>query len=313
MYRWKASADLIYLGPNGLAGWRETSAKKGWKEEQGQPWTDQEGAAIRGDFKLPARATLEFTISWKNRPDFVFALGVSDDEKTIQRAFRFEVWERDVIIQRETEQEADVASVEELTPGAGRVHLITYLDQERGRVLVFSAVGKPLADLKVAGGQQQVMGSISLANKRGDLRLERMRIGRWNGEPPREVAHDRRRIHRVDGSIVYGQVKRFDSSKSAFVIDDGKDDSRDPRRSDCGSLPVLPGRDQGPCSGGRLPGRIAIQRRSGSCGQGLLETDRPGDQGAAESAAGWSEVSGRTGAAGSTPAHWRRARCSRAR
>ena len=164
---------------------------------------------------FPARATLEFEISWKNRPDFVFALGVNDDEKSIQRAFRFEVWERDLIIQRETEQEADVASVGEVYTGPGRVHLIAYLDQERGRVLVFSADGKPLADLKVAGGQQQVLGSISLANKRGDLRLERMRIGRWNGEPPRDVARDRSRIHRVDGSIVYGQVKRFDAASSS--------------------------------------------------------------------------------------------------
>jgi len=245
IYRWKSSADLIFLGPNGLAGWRETSAKKGWKEEQGQPWTDQDGAAIGGDFKLPARATVEFKISWKNRPDFVFALGVSDDEKTLQRAFRFEVWERDLIIQRETEQEADVASVGEISPGSGRVHLIAYLDQERGRILVFTADGKPLADLKVAGGQQQVLGSLSLANKRGDLRLERMRIGRWNGEPPREVARDRSRIHRVDGSIVYGQVKRFEAAKSAFVIGDGKDEALIPEDQIAGVFLSLPGETKG--------------------------------------------------------------------
>ena len=282
MYRWKSSADLIYLGPNGLAGWRETSAKKGWKEEQGQPWTDQEGAAIRGDFKLPARATLEFTISWKNRPDFIFALGVSDDEKTIQRAFRFEVWERDLIIQRETEQEADVASVGEISPGSGRVHLIAYLDQERGRILVFSADGKPLADLKVAGGQQQVLGSISLANKRGDLRLERMRIGRWNGEPPREVA--RRQVAHSPGG-------RLDRLRAGQAVRRGQECVRDrrrqgrvpdPRGSDRGSLPVFPRRDEGPCPGGRLPGRIATERRPRSCGQELLEADRPGDQGAAD-------------------------------
>ena len=152
MYRWKSSADLIYLGPNGLVGWQQAASKSGWKEEQGQPWTNQEGATIRGDFKLPARATIEFELSWKNKPDFVFALGVGEDEKTIQRGFRFEVWERDLIIQRETEQEADVASVGEIGHGAGRIHLITYLDQERGRILVFNAEGKPLADLKVAGG-----------------------------------------------------------------------------------------------------------------------------------------------------------------
>src|SRR5208337_3080340 len=181
MYRWRSSADLIYLGPNGLVGWQQAANKSGWKEEQGQPWTDQEGATIRGDFKLPARATLEFELSWKNKPDFVFALGVGEDEKTVQRGFRFEVWERDLIIEREIEQEADVASVGEIGQGQGRIHLIVYLDQEKGRILVFNPEGKPLADLKVAGGVAQVLGSLSLANKRGDLRLERLRIGRWNG------------------------------------------------------------------------------------------------------------------------------------
>ncbi len=85
MYRWRSSSDLIYLGPNGLAGWQQAANKSGWKEEQGQPWTDQDGATIRGDFKLPARSTIEFELSWKNKPDFVFALGVGEDEKSVQR------------------------------------------------------------------------------------------------------------------------------------------------------------------------------------------------------------------------------------
>src|SRR5271157_1679402 len=243
MYRWKSSADLIYLGPNGLVGWQQAANKSGWKEEQGQPWTDQEGATIRGDFQLPARATLEFELSWKNKPDFVFALGVGEDEKTVQRGFRFEVWERDLIIQRETEQEADVASVGEIGQGQGRIHLIVYLDQEKGRILVFNPEGKPLADLKVAGGGAQVLGSLSLANKRGDLRLERLRIGRWNGEPPRQVEGEKARIHRDDGSIVYGQVSRFDAASKAFVIREAKGESRIPedQSGGGGNQPAQPG------------------------------------------------------------------------
>ena len=103
-----------------------------------------------------------------------------------------------------------------------------YLDQEKGRILVFNPEGKQLADLKVAGGVAQVLGSLSLANKRGDLRLERLRIGRWNGEPPRQVEGDKARIHRDDGSIVYGQVSRFDAATKAFVISDSRGESRIP-------------------------------------------------------------------------------------
>ena len=115
IYRWRDSADLIYLGPNGLNGWTETNpmqanlgngrrgnllirrvapnglpaptapeappAEKGWREESGQLVTEKEGAAIGGDFGLPARASIEFEISWKNKPDFVFALGVNDADR----------------------------------------------------------------------------------------------------------------------------------------------------------------------------------------------------------------------------------------
>ena len=188
---------------------------------------------------------LEFEISWKNKPDFVLALGVGDDEKSIQRAFRFEVWERDLIVQRETEQEADVASVGEISQGAGRMHLIAYLDQEKGRILVFTADGKPLADLKVAAGQPQVLGGLSLTNKRGDVRLERLRIARWNGEPPQQVERGRSRIHRVDGSIVYGQVSRFDAAAKAFVITEAKGESRIPEDQIAGVYLSLPGEAKG--------------------------------------------------------------------
>ena len=265
MYRWKSSADLIYLGPNGLAGWHETSAKKVWKEEQGQPWTDQDGAAIRGDFKLPARATLEFEISWKNKPDFVLALGVGDDEKTIQRAFRFEVWERDLIIQRETEQEADVASVGEIAPGSGRIHLIAYLDQEKGRILVFSADGKPLADLKVArrpaaGPGQHLAGQQAgrpAAGAAADRPVERRAAARGRERP---VAHP--------------PGGRLDRLRTGQPLRRGLEGVRDRRRqgrvpdsrgSDRGRLPVAcPGDEAVRALGRGLPGRITAERRRSS-------------------------------------------------
>jgi len=259
IYRWRDSADLIYLGPNGLNGWTETSppraipgnvrggnvfipapialrvgrnvqpvpiapelppAERGWREESGQLVTEKEGAAIGGDFGLPARASIEFEISWKNKPDFIFALGVNDADRpaSSKRAFRFEAWGGDLVVQRELEHEADLAVVQELAPGPGRAHLHVYLDQEKGRILVFSQAGKRLADLKVANPVPSVLTGLSLANVRGDLRLEWLRIGRWSGELPREVKTDQARIHRADGSIEYGNVTKFDPATKEFVV-----------------------------------------------------------------------------------------------
>jgi peroxiredoxin len=255
--RWRDSADLVYLGPNGLSGWQEAEPprpaagnagmpvaveaararrpgaanvvivpveppappRKGWREESGQLQTDQEGASIRGDFGIPARANIEFEISWKARPDFVLALGTGDKDDTVKRAFRFEAWGGDLVIQRELEKEADLAVVQEIVSGPGRAHLQVYLDQEEGKIQVFSQNGKKLATLKVGGPKSPVLPGIQLTNLRGDLRLEWLRIARWSGELPREVMAQQSRIHRHDGSIVYGQVTRFDPASKEFVIE----------------------------------------------------------------------------------------------
>jgi peroxiredoxin len=251
IYRWRGSADLIYLGPNGLAGWHDSTPPrpgatavveigpnnrrttkepaaphKGWREESGQLITDQEGASIQGDFGIPDRAAIEFEISWKTKPDFVLALGVSDKDNAVKRAFRFEAWGGDLVVQRELENEADLAVVQEISPGPGRAHLQAYLDQGDGRLLVFSHNGKQLANLKVGGPKAAALPGIYLANLRGDLRLEWLRISQWSGELPREVKVQESRIHQSDGTIVYGQITKFDPGTGEFVIKAAAGESR---------------------------------------------------------------------------------------
>ncbi len=226
IYRWRDGADLIYLGPNGLVGWREPANQSNWREESGQPTTDREGASIRGDFGLPARAIIEFEISWKSKPDFVFALGVDDKDATVKRAFRFEAWGGDLVVQRELEQEADLAVVQEVKTGPGRTHLQAYLDQQEGRILVFSPSGAQLADLKVVGNKPAAQPGLYLANIRGDVRLEWLRIGRWNGEIPREARNDVARIHRADGSISYGSLTGYRPESKEFLLKTDKGESK---------------------------------------------------------------------------------------
>jgi peroxiredoxin len=197
-----------------------------WREEAGVIVSDRPGAALRADIGLPARAAVEFEVSWKDKPDFVLALGVGASEKTLHRAFRFEVWDDDLVVHRATEDEADVASVQTIAPGAGRAHLRAYLDQEAGRILVASSTGRPLADLKVGEPGSKALPSVELINQGGEVRLERLRVSRWDGDPPREEQGDRPRVVLSDGSIVYGRVARFDADSSAFVVRDGADESR---------------------------------------------------------------------------------------
>ncbi|MCA1685847.1 MAG: TlpA family protein disulfide reductase, partial [Planctomycetia bacterium] len=224
--RWRAGADSIYLGPGGLSGWHEPpgGAPGGWQEEAGALFTAEYGAAIWSDLGIPGRAAIEFELSWKSRPAFVLALGVNADKATALRAFRFEVWDGELVVSREADREADVASLGKVTSdvntGAGRVHFRAYLDQERGRLSVVSAKGERLADLKVGGPANGVFPGVRLENQRGDVRLDRIRVTRWAGEVPTapEGGGD---VQLSDGTTVPGRLARYDPASREFVVAEG--------------------------------------------------------------------------------------------
>jgi thiol-disulfide isomerase/thioredoxin len=221
LYRWKG-ADSIYLGPNGLAGWKDSSATPQWRDEGGQLLTDQAGAALFGDLGLPEKAVIEVEFSWKRRPNFVFALGVDDHDAAAPYAFHFEVWDDELVVVGESARDADMASVQQLAPGEGSVRVLAYLDQAQRRLIVLSRNGKPLANLKVNPKNAQVRPGVRLTNRKGDLRLEHLRVTRWNGLPPRDVREDQSRLHRTDGSIVYGQLTAYDPKAKQFTVRDGE-------------------------------------------------------------------------------------------
>jgi thiol-disulfide isomerase/thioredoxin len=221
------AVDTVYLGPNGLTGWKESAATHQWRDEGGQLVTDHPGASIVGEVGIPAKAVIEFELSWKKRPDFLIALGVNDQDATVQRAFRFEVWDNDLVAVGESERDADVAPIEQLGPGEGHMRVQVYLDQEQRRMLLLSRNGKLLADFKINTRKgHDARSCVRLTNRAGDIRLEHLRITRWNGVPPTRVREDQSRLHRTDGSIVYGQLTGYDAKQKEFTIRDGATETR---------------------------------------------------------------------------------------
>ena len=180
MYRWQGGTELLFSGPSGVKGWATLGTAKAWREESGHLRSDQSGAILQRDLKLPTLARIEFELSWKCKPDFELALRTSNSKSAL-RAFRFEVWENELIVQRETEREADLTSLQPAQSGPGRVHLRAFLDQPKGQLLVFSSGGVKLADPTVTTAKPQMLGGLQLTNKSGDVRRERLSIGRWNG------------------------------------------------------------------------------------------------------------------------------------
>jgi thiol-disulfide isomerase/thioredoxin len=223
-YRWKA-ADAIYRGPNGLAGWKEPVAKHHWHDEGGQLFTEQSGASLFGDLGLPEKALIEVELSWRRRPDFILALGVDDGDLALQHAFRFEIWDGELVAVGESGRDADVASVQEFGIGEGRVRILAYLDQRQGRLLVLSPSGKPLATLHTHAKNPRIRSGVRLTNTKGDVRLEQVRVTRWNGFVSREGGEDKPRLLRTDGSITYGRLTAFDPKSKQFTIRDGTKDT----------------------------------------------------------------------------------------
>jgi thiol-disulfide isomerase/thioredoxin len=228
LYRWKG-ADSVYLGPNGLAGWTESAPTSQWRDEGGQPASEQLGATLFADLGMPDKAVIEVEISWKKKPDFVLALGVDARDAAIQQAFRVEAWGGDLVVIGESARDADVALVQHNEPGEGRIRLQMYLDQEQRHLIVLSRGGKPLASLKITGSKPSVQSGVRLTNGNGDVRLEHLRISRWNGLPLAEVRDDRSRLHRTDGSIVYGQIAAFDPNSKQFIIRNGATETHVPQ------------------------------------------------------------------------------------
>ena len=225
---------------------------------RGSRWTDQDGAARSAAISsLPARATLEFEISWKNRPDFVFAPGGrrrrEDDPAGLpvrSLGARPDRPARDRAGGRRGFGGRDHA-------GAGTIHLLAYLDQERGRILVFSADGKPVADLKVAPPSRT-----------------RWAASRWptsgaicglSGCGSAAGMASRRARSSATGRASIGWTARSSTGRSSastprqksFLIREDQSESRIPRGSDRGSLPVAPRRS-------RRPDRLAAVYQDGS-------------------------------------------------
>jgi thiol-disulfide isomerase/thioredoxin len=225
LYRWKG-ADSIYLGPNGLNGWKDASPTPHWRDEGGQLVADQPGAVLLGTLGIPEQSAIEVQLSWRHKPDFVLALGVNDREASVPDAFRLEVWDQDLVALGESTRDADLASVQQLGDGEGMARIQMYLDQKQRRLIVLSRSGKPLAALHVLSKKKPlVLPGVRLVNKKGDVRLEQLRITRWNGVAPHAVQDDRARLHRTDGSIVYGRVVAFDPTAKTFTLRDANTDT----------------------------------------------------------------------------------------
>jgi hypothetical protein len=82
--------------------------------------------------------------------------------------------------------------------------------------------------MTVGSGKSGVLPGLYMANHRGDVRLEWLRIARWDGEIPREVHADHARILRVDGSILHGHLAGLNAVSRELLLKTENGESRVP-------------------------------------------------------------------------------------
>ncbi|WP_435020070.1 redoxin domain-containing protein [Tundrisphaera sp. TA3] len=198
-----------------------------WRDEAGHPVATADGATLQGDLGLPARFSFDIELSWSGTPDFVVAFA-ADDAASAARAFRFEVWDGRLVLLRETEQAADLVAIQPVPEGAGRAHLRGLVDQPAGRFVVVAEDGRPRAELTLGGTPGAGLGGLRLTSLRGGLRLEKLRIGQWDGETPAPVIDAATRVELADGTSSRRAIERFDAGSREFVARDDSGETRIP-------------------------------------------------------------------------------------
>jgi thiol-disulfide isomerase/thioredoxin len=214
----RTSSELVFGGLSGLDGWRSSSQDASWREDAGHLVADKPGASIHRDLQIPAQARIEIELAWNSKPNFEVRFADSQEPKAAPRRFQLDVWDDELVALCETNRDADLASVEEFKGESGRVSLQVFLDQTRGRMLIASANGVPLADLSVAIPTPLMFGCLRIIDRAGGLRLEKLRIYKWNAEPPRVAAADRSRMLLVDGTVAEAHLSSFDAAEKTFTV-----------------------------------------------------------------------------------------------
>ena len=217
--KWGEGDNLVYLGPERLDQWKQLTPDRPWREVNGHLITEKPRSSIFGNVgAFPEQAGIEIEASWTKSPDFSIELGVFRNSTVPSHPFRLEVWDEIVMLVRDGDQQGDLTWLRDLPEKSGRLHLQLYLDRKQGRLLAYAPDGSPLGKLEVPS-RESLRGSagIRIANRRGGVRIERLRITRWDGQPPQQIDQRGARLQLTDGTFRYGDIQ-FREDDEQFIV-----------------------------------------------------------------------------------------------
>jgi len=214
---WGGSSAFVYRGPNGLDEWKPEGKSK-WREEAGRIISSERGASIHTVVAIPKQAHFEFEISWTKTPQFTLTICSNQKKDQQDEGFRFEVWGQNLVLVREVKGEADVAVIGQLDRTTNRVHLEAFYDFPTGEFTVQAVNGQQLAKVKLLRKGGTPPRCIRLINGGTEVCLEQLSVSQWNGHLPTQEGADKPRVHKSDGTIVYGDVVEYQADTKQFVV-----------------------------------------------------------------------------------------------
>ncbi len=243
-------SGLIYSGLTGTSDFR--TVQGAWNFDGMRLVTSEPGARILGDFELPDRVMIEFTVSREKNAEFNLMLaGDPRAKQNSSLGWSCAVWGDSLALVHEQDDFAAVMPVATLSE-TDTVQLIAFLAQTDGLLHLYERTGKPLASLQLPVSQRP--GSDELAtglglelSDEGTVRLEQLAVSHWNGVLPAAQLSAIRQFHLNDGTTIAGPAESFthadgtithsqDDQTTSFSLRDVKravfagEPSREPRQ-----------------------------------------------------------------------------------
>ena len=237
----RGPAMKVYPVPTRLSGW--TQSENGlWRSEGNSFITDSPLASLYADVELPDRAVIELEFAWAKTksstkaPSFSIYLGTESSADARKKAFSVEVWDEFSVVQRQTDDDADLASLG-TSRDKGSMHVFAYLDQQAGQLLLYDVGGKLLADLNVPAAGAKGPG-IMFLNRRGQFRLNYVQVRGWSGAKPSTQQQHAVQIAAADEVFGGRSVTLTDGVLTIEPNEDAKASGKDLGSSDPPQIPL---------------------------------------------------------------------------
>jgi hypothetical protein len=178
------TGEVVYPGLVESQVWKPLSKAEDWDAKGGVLTALRQGASILGDLSLPDKCEISISLAWKGVPDFVLSLGTDSLQQRrgpVAASARIEVWNRNVVLVRETRRIADLHRLADLNPSVNQIDMTILLDQSQGLASVLDTSGKTLGKLVIQPEEATIEPAIRIDNHGPSLIVERLEVRRWDG------------------------------------------------------------------------------------------------------------------------------------